>query len=133
MLIYVCCVLYVFLRFNKHWLCRKYQYNIYMFNFIYIYSFIPMSGCVGMGPSAQRFTDHAGRDVMIIHYTVWVWSWWGKRWCMCVLHKHLLYMHALQNSRKTWKRKIVKAFGFAVSKEKIKMTCDLPKCLLWQN
>jgi len=23
-----------------------------MFNSIYIYSFIPMSGCVGMGPSA---------------------------------------------------------------------------------
>jgi hypothetical protein len=23
-----------------------------MFNFIYIYSFIPLSGCVGMGPSA---------------------------------------------------------------------------------
>jgi len=23
-----------------------------MFNFIYIYNFIPMSGCVGMGPSA---------------------------------------------------------------------------------
>jgi hypothetical protein len=46
MLIYVCCVLYVFLMF-KHWLCWKYQYNIYKFNFIYIYSFIPMSGCVG--------------------------------------------------------------------------------------
>ena len=26
-----------------------------MFNFIYIYSFIPMSGCVGMGPSALLF------------------------------------------------------------------------------
>jgi hypothetical protein len=26
-----------------------------MFNFIYIYSFIPMSGCVGMGPSAPLF------------------------------------------------------------------------------
>ena len=29
MLIYVCCVLYVFLWF-KHWLCWKYQYNIYI-------------------------------------------------------------------------------------------------------
>jgi hypothetical protein len=27
----------------------------YMYNFIYIYSFIPMSGCVGMGPSAMLF------------------------------------------------------------------------------
>ena len=26
-----------------------------MFNFVYIYSFIPMSGCVGMGPSALLF------------------------------------------------------------------------------
>ena len=26
--------------------------NIIMFNFIDIYSFIPLSGCVGMGPSA---------------------------------------------------------------------------------
>jgi hypothetical protein len=26
-----------------------------MFNCIYIYSFIPMSGCVGMGPSALLF------------------------------------------------------------------------------
>jgi hypothetical protein len=26
-----------------------------MINFIYIYSFIPMSGCVGMGPSALLF------------------------------------------------------------------------------
>jgi hypothetical protein len=26
-----------------------------MFNFIYIYSFIPMSGFVGMGPSALPF------------------------------------------------------------------------------
>jgi hypothetical protein len=28
-----------------------------MFNFIYIYSFIPMSGCVGMGPSALLFLE----------------------------------------------------------------------------
>jgi hypothetical protein len=26
-----------------------------MFNFLYIYSFIPMSGCVGMGRSALLF------------------------------------------------------------------------------
>jgi hypothetical protein len=26
-----------------------------MFNFKYIYSFIPMSGCVGMGPNALLF------------------------------------------------------------------------------
>ena len=30
----------------------KYQYNKYIFNFINIYSVIPVSGCVGMGPSA---------------------------------------------------------------------------------
>ena len=35
MLIYVCFALYVFLMF-KHWLCWKYQYTIYMFNFMYI-------------------------------------------------------------------------------------------------
>jgi hypothetical protein len=34
----------------KHWLCWKYQYNKYMFNFIDIYSFIPVGGCVGRGP-----------------------------------------------------------------------------------
>ena len=28
--------------------CPGALYNIHMFNFIYIYSFIPMSGCVGM-------------------------------------------------------------------------------------
>jgi hypothetical protein len=50
MLIYVCCVQHVFLMF-KHWFCWKYQYNKCMFNFIGIYSFIPVSGCVGIGPS----------------------------------------------------------------------------------
>ena len=30
-----------------------YQYNKYMFNFIDIYSFIPVSGCVGMGSGAR--------------------------------------------------------------------------------
>jgi hypothetical protein len=35
----------------KHWFCWKYQYNKYMLNFINIYSFIPVSDCVGMGPS----------------------------------------------------------------------------------
>jgi hypothetical protein len=33
-----------------------------MFNFIYIYSFIPMSGCVGMGPDALLFPR--SRDVV---------------------------------------------------------------------
>jgi len=33
-----------------------------MFNFIYIYSFIPMSGCVGMGLSALLCTG--SRDVV---------------------------------------------------------------------
>ena len=36
----------------KHWFSWKYQYNKCMFNSIDIYSFIPVSGCVGMGPSA---------------------------------------------------------------------------------
>jgi hypothetical protein len=50
---------------------------------------------------------------MIIPYmSRWVWSWWGKRWCMCALYKHVLYMHALQNSHKTWKCKIVKASSY---------------------
>jgi hypothetical protein len=43
MLIYVCFALYVFLMF-KHWLCWKYQYNIYMFNFMYIQARI-QEGC----------------------------------------------------------------------------------------
>ena len=34
----------------KHWFWWKYQYNKYMFNFIDIYSFIPVSSCVDMGP-----------------------------------------------------------------------------------
>jgi len=51
MLIYVYCVQHVFLMF-KHWFCWKYQYNKHMFNFIDIYCFIPVSGCVGMSPSA---------------------------------------------------------------------------------
>jgi len=36
----------------KHWFCWKYQYNKYMFNFIYNYSFIHVSSCVGRGSSA---------------------------------------------------------------------------------
>ena len=70
MLIYVCFVLYDFLMF-KHWLCWKYQYNIYMFNFIYIYSFIHMSGCVGIGPSALLFPgarDAAKRPCCYCYY-----------------------------------------------------------------
>ena len=39
----------------KHWFCWKYQYNKYMFNFINIYSFITVSGCAGMGPSALLY------------------------------------------------------------------------------
>ena len=41
----------MFLMF-KHLLCWKYQYNQYMFDFINIYSFISVSGCVGMASSA---------------------------------------------------------------------------------
>jgi hypothetical protein len=37
---------------SKHWFCLKYQYNKYMFNFIDIYSFIPVSDCVGRDPSS---------------------------------------------------------------------------------
>ena len=40
-----------FLMF-KHWFCWKYQYNKYMFNFIDIYSFIPVIGYIGMGSSS---------------------------------------------------------------------------------
>jgi hypothetical protein len=41
----------------KHWFCWKYQYNKYMYNFIDIYSFIPVSSCVGVGPSALLCTE----------------------------------------------------------------------------
>ena len=34
----------------KHWFCWMYQYNKYMFNFIDIYSFIPVSSCEVIGP-----------------------------------------------------------------------------------
>jgi hypothetical protein len=44
----------MFLMF-KHWFCWKYKYNKYMFNFIDNYTFIPVSGCVGMGSSAHCF------------------------------------------------------------------------------
>ena len=37
MFIYVCCVLYVFLRF-EHWLCWKYQYNIYICLIFYTFT-----------------------------------------------------------------------------------------------
>jgi hypothetical protein len=43
-----------FLMF-KHLFCWKYQYNKYIFNFIDIYSFIPVSGCVGMDLSALLY------------------------------------------------------------------------------
>ena len=39
----------------KQWFCLKFQYNKYMFNFIDIYSFIPVSGFVGMSRSALIF------------------------------------------------------------------------------
>jgi hypothetical protein len=40
-----------------------------MFNFIYIYSFIPMSGCVGMGPSALLFPRARDADaVVLLHF-----------------------------------------------------------------
>jgi hypothetical protein len=74
MLINVCCVLYVFLML-KHWLCWKYQYNISMFNFIYIYSFIPMSGCEGMGPSALLCTG--SRDAVT---TALLLFYYGKKY-----------------------------------------------------
>ena len=45
MLIYAYFVLYVFLMF-KNWLCWKYQYNIYMVNFIYIFSFTSSCECL---------------------------------------------------------------------------------------
>jgi hypothetical protein len=41
----------------KHWFCWKYQYNKYMFKFIDIYSFIPVSACVGSAPSALLYPD----------------------------------------------------------------------------
>ena len=52
MLIYVCFALYAFLMF-KHWLCWKYQYNIYMFNFMYIQARI-QEGRTRHAPPSQR-------------------------------------------------------------------------------
>jgi hypothetical protein len=114
MLIYVCCVLYVFLRF-KHWLCWKYQYNLYMFNCICIYSFIPMSGCVGiyMGGALCSWTrgnctacpcaktalnTHLSYIPPMSMFKIYRPRW--MRWCVCVLDKHVLFMHALQNSHR---------------------------------
>jgi hypothetical protein len=37
---------------SKHWIGWMYQYNKYMFNFIHIYIFIPVSGCVDKGSCA---------------------------------------------------------------------------------
>jgi hypothetical protein len=52
MLIYVWwCVQHVFFFRFKHWNCWKYWYNKYMLNFIDIYTFIPLIGCVVWGPS----------------------------------------------------------------------------------
>jgi hypothetical protein len=45
----------IFLMF-KHSLFLKYQHNKYMFNFIDIYIILPVSGCVGRGPSALLFS-----------------------------------------------------------------------------
>jgi hypothetical protein len=41
---------YVMFLMFKHRFCWEYQYNKYVFNFIHIYSFISVSGCVDMGP-----------------------------------------------------------------------------------
>jgi len=53
MLIYVCCAQHAFLCLNTDFVGSA---NIittrYIFNFIDIYSYIPVSGCVGMGTSA---------------------------------------------------------------------------------
>ena len=49
--LYICCVQHVLLLFRLGF-CWKYPYNKYMFNFIDIYSFIPVSGCVSSGPIA---------------------------------------------------------------------------------
>ena len=43
-------VVYGMFLIFKYWLCWKYQYNKYMFNFIDIYIFNSVSGCVGRAP-----------------------------------------------------------------------------------
>ena len=52
----------------KHWLCWKYQYSKYMFNFIDIYSFIPVSVSVGRGPSTLLWpgTYNAVKTALVI-------------------------------------------------------------------
>jgi hypothetical protein len=37
-----------------------------MFNFIDIYDFIPMSGCVGIGPSAKQFRDAVKTALLLL-------------------------------------------------------------------
>jgi hypothetical protein len=45
---------HVVLMFTN-WFCGKYQYNKFMFNLAEIYSFIHVSGCVGMNSSALLY------------------------------------------------------------------------------
>ena len=50
----------------KHWFCWKYQYNKYMFNFIDHLQFIPVSGCVGIYPSALLCPGAYNADKMAL-------------------------------------------------------------------
>ena len=70
-------VFHMFLMF-KHWFCWIYQYNKFMFNFIDIYSFIPVSGCVGIiiilyskSNTALRYINTNYKQYMI-HYTQYI-------------------------------------------------------------
>jgi hypothetical protein len=75
MLIYVCCVRMFFLII-KHWFCWKYQYNKYIFKFIDIYSFIPVSGCVGMDPSALLYPG-----IIMLQRRPWVYMYPQEHIC----------------------------------------------------
>ena len=72
------CVQHVFLMF-KHWFCWKYQFNEYTFNSIKIYSFIPVSSCLGIGPRALLYPGAHNTVKMILFETpqshVYVVTW----------------------------------------------------------
>ena len=55
MLIYICCVRYVFLCSNTDFVGSTNTINICLYNVIDIYSFIHVSGYVGVGPSELLF------------------------------------------------------------------------------
>ena len=84
-------VLYRMFLMVKHWFSWKYQYNKYMFNFIDIYIFIPVSGYLCRAP-VHCFT----RGHMMLLRRPWILahksSWDSERSCICVLMVSILLL-----------------------------------------